>query len=290
VHPPLKHLRLQGIATTEPYTSPNRGGAGQFRMPPRDRQAHGTGLIQQFEAAHLAAQTAQQTSVGQTHPPSGVILDFRSDPNFELQVKSLEASNRGIELLNVRQERGATLATVFIPYGRVNYFTSKLEQYLTEHVRGGSQPKNQKLVESISEIRRAVLESFWTDATEVLPRPGQAIWWEVWLRTPSASEVGSNIFRSEANRIGLSVGPRQISFPDRTVLIAFGTREQLAESVELLDVVAELRRAKECPTAFIETTPREQTDWVTSVLTRLTAAPASANAVCVLDTGVNIGH
>ncbi|HJZ57165.1 MAG TPA: S8 family peptidase [Gemmataceae bacterium] len=205
-------------------------------------------------------------------------------------MKSLEASNRGIELLNVRQERGATLATVFIPYGRVNYFTSKFEQYLTEHVRGGSQPKNQKLVESISEIRRAVLESFWTDATEVLPRPGQAIWWEVWLRTPSASEVGSNIFRSEANRIGLSVGPRQISFPDRTVLIAFGTREQLAESVELLDVVAELRRAKECPTAFIETTPREQTDWVTSVLTRLTAAPASANAVCVLDTGVNIGH
>ncbi|MFO0809001.1 MAG: S8 family peptidase [Gemmataceae bacterium] len=258
-------------------------------MPPRERQQHGASLVNQLQQATDEARAGQGQNA-QDHLSTGVNLVFRSEPDFELAVKSLEAQAHGIELVNVREDQGAVFATVFIPYGKVAYFSRKFQKYLAEDDKRSGRPKNQRLVESISQIKRAVFESFWTDASEALPQAGEQIWWEVWLRTGRVADLSLNVFRVEAARVGMPVGPRHITFPDRAVVVAFGTQGQMAQSVELLDVVAELRRAKECPTTFINMTPREQTAWAAAAKERVVPPAPDANSVCVLDTGVNAGQ
>src|SRR5207248_10816927 len=78
-------------------------------------------------------------------------------------------------------------ATVFVPHGKLNYFVTKVKEYETElatprRPSAIANPKNKNLVESISDIRLAVLASLWTDDPALLPGPEQTAWWEVWLR------------------------------------------------------------------------------------------------------------
>ncbi len=114
--------------------------------------------------------------------------------------------------------------------------------------------------------------------------------WEIWLRVGTNPEPVLNIFRTEAAYRGLQVGPRIIRFPDRAVTLAIGTVEQIRSSWIILDMMAELRLAKECPTTFIDMEPFEQAQWTKAAVARLKAPPADAVAVCMLDTGVNNGH
>ncbi len=282
----LRHLHLQGRVTTELYVSPNPGGRGTFHMPPRDRQQHGTTLLDQLQDAE--AQAALQA---QSAPSAGVNLLFRSEREFQLALQSLEVVNEGIELKCVTEEAGVTFATVYVPNGKLTYFTRKFQDYLSKDTPKGK-PKNSKLVESISEVGLAAIRHFWTDRNNdgtpaPLPDEDQTIWWEVWLRAQGQADVALNIFRREAQTAGMTVGERTIHFPDRAVILAFGTVNQFRSSIVLLDVLAELRRAKECPTEFLTMTPFEQAQWVADALQRVQGPPPVSPAVCVLDTGVN---
>jgi len=89
-------------------------------MPPRDRQTHGEDLIDQLNRAD--AEEREQRARAAANP-SGIVVDFLSEPEFELQLKSLEAEKQGIELLNVTMEGDITVATVFIPNGKLTYFS-----------------------------------------------------------------------------------------------------------------------------------------------------------------------
>jgi hypothetical protein len=88
----------------------------------------------------------------------------------------------------------------------------------------------------------------------------------------------------------MRVQPWQIQFTDRTVVLAYATREQMSRSAELLDCLAELRLAKERPDFFMSLDTREQADWAADLLRRIDRRDGDLPAVCVLDTGVNNGH
>ncbi len=76
------------------------------------------------------------------------------------------------------------------------------------------------------------------------------------------------------------------------MLLAHGTAAQLGSSLQLLDVVAELRLAKECPTKFISRHMHrpEQAEWAQEAAARVEPPAADAVAVCLLDTGVDFGQ
>jgi len=169
--------------------------------------------------------------------------------------------------------------------------SGKIEKYLTEVTKKAGVAKHRTLVESISGIRRAALRSFWTDNTP-FPPEDRPLNWEVWLRAVPSAETAINIFRTEAATLGLTVSPRVIHFPDRAVILAHGTAAQLGSSLQLLDVMAELRLAKECPTDFLSRHMRhgEQAEWAREAAARVVAPPAGAVAVCLLDTGVDFGQ
>lgn len=284
----LSHLRVEGTARSVRYTHPGAGGGGPFRLPPRDRVPHARRLRQELEAAEEEARTLRRQA-GEEEEGAGEVIAVRSDRDFELKADSLERRTSGIELLSVKQEEGVTVAKVFVPRGKHVRLLSLIDAYAAEQGRGG-RPKNRQLVESIASIKLAAIRDFWQDAIP-LPPAERSIWWEVWLRAGQEdADVTHRRFAEMARRQELRVSDQFVRFPERVVVQAYGTQQQLGRSVDLLALIAELRQAKELATAYDELAPREQREFVDDALRRLVVPRDGAPAVCLLDTGVNREH
>jgi hypothetical protein len=96
--------------------------------------------------------------------------------------------------------------------------------------------------------------------------------------------------RATAQQFRLAAG--QLEFPERTVLLAYASTEQMKRSIVTLNSVAELRRAKETADFFDSLPAHEQPDWLNDLLERTRCAGTGDDVpyVCLLDTGVNNGH
>lgn len=79
-------------------------------------------------------------------------------------------------------------------------------------------------------------------------------------------------------------------FDDRIVTLVRSAPTQLAESIDVVNDVAEVRKAKETATAFVDMGPEDQGEWAKELRDRVTPPSADAPAVCLLDTGVTRGH
>jgi hypothetical protein len=285
---PLPHLFVEGRFLTEKYTYAGQPPVREIRLPVRDRTSHATTVREQLNQAR----EENERQRGVTTPPgepAPIILEIRSEPGFDLKLDSVEDRRKGIEVACVRTEGDVQVATVHVPEGALTHFFKRVEEYLTEDTKGTAKtpahPKNQELIETIAQLRLATLRSFWTDEAVEFPPEDRSIWWEVWLRA-SGEQSPWDTFRLLAEDKGLQVGTETIRFPDRLVGLVFGTATQLSSSAEMLDLMAELRKAKENPAAFIGLTPKEQAEWVEAFLPRLTPPSGDAPAVCLLDGGV----
>lgn len=281
----LPHLIVEKRFSTEKYTYAGPIPMGEVQLPVRDRASHGASLRQQLDQARQ--QNEQMRGVTTTaERPARIVLEVRSEPDFELALDGLEPRSQGVELACVRNEDNQRVAVIHVPEGKLSYFVKRVEQYVAEQVKSGK-PKNQDLIDRIAEIRLATLRSFWTDEGHDFPQDDRPVWWEVWLR--SESDQGPwETFRMLAQAAGLRVGTETIRFPDRLVGLCSGTATQLSSSADILDLLGEIRRAKENPAGFLALTPREQAEWVEDLRQRITPPPADAPAVCVLDHGVVI--
>jgi hypothetical protein len=210
-----------------------------------------------------------------------------------LKLESLEDRRRGIELVAVRRLQAepetspAQFATVFIPDGSLKHFFDRFQQYAEERTQKG-EPRHKDMVDRIAALRKATLLALWTDAIEAYPDEAEAIWWEVWLRRHDGSELQRLL--EFAEQVGLDVGERRLGFDDRIILLVKGTTAQLSASLDVLDDLAEVRKAKESAAFFVDASPTEQADWLDNLKQRITPAAEDAPAVCVLDTGVTWTH
>jgi hypothetical protein len=285
----LAHLNLIGLPERVRYSFPGDGKRASISLPARpDPGAHSLELRKQL-------QSAEANKVGSRNSNPNLesdftILEFSSEPGFELKLDSLERRGDGIELLNSHVDpAGVMHATVRVPDAKLPVFIRLLEEYDSAKRTKNDNRINQPLIESISAVRLAALPAFWTDNPATLPSNNHAIWWEVWLIGNGDSEVDA-LFQGEAARVGLQADTRVIRFPERLVSIAFGTLDQFSQIRGLFNYLAELRRAIEVPTAYIELPARDQGLVIDEALTRIREPAAAAPAVCLLDTGVNREH
>lgn len=229
---------------------------------------------------------------------SGSYLEFESFPELELALGSLE--NRSLkepaEVCAVRAiQRGeevVQLATVYMPDRAIDSFTGKLQSYVDEETPTGK-PKNRNLVDRIAEIRMATVESLWTEESVPFPEPSEVRWWEVWLRRDVDNDDAElERFTTLCERANIEVGPRRLAFPDRTVVLALGTADQLANGLGALDDLAELRAPRQPADFFARLPPAEQAEWIDDLLGR-TQYPEEDDdvpSVCILDTGTRRAH
>lgn len=283
-----RHIFLSGPTRSQGFTNPRQGGSS-FRIPQRDdRGRHSSYLRQRLEA--VWAEVEQHRQAVAHVERNGAYIDFISEPGFDLVIKSLEVQRSGIRLLNVRREgegeHEQTFATVYVPHSKRGHFLRKINAYSQEETSSG-RPKNEKLVNSVSDIRRSVLESFWQDDRRLIPSDTPS-WVEVWLSTDSDAVIERFDVLLQQHNIEKAEG--FIKFPERVVKLIFTNRTQLEHLIELSDDVAEFRLGKEAASFFILLENKDQNERVRELLSRTEIDENTDVAVCILDTGVNNGH
>lgn len=283
-----KHIFLSGPTRTQGFTNPRSGGKTPS-VPDRDRSRHSAYLKKRL--ADVWAKSEHRRAVVVTER-NGAYIDFLSEPGFELPVQSLESVGSGIRLLNVRTEGEGeaerTFATVYIPNEKRGYFIKKVQEYATEIDGRSNKPKNLKLVNSISDIRLSVLESFYQKEEYPLIPGDEPEWVEVWLSSDEDETI--NKFKVLLQTLNAEAAEGILKFPERSVTLIRANKKQLEQLIEYSDHIAELRAAKEVATFYIEMEPSQQSGIVQALLERCRFEDETDVSICILDTGVNNGH
>ncbi len=299
-HDKRPHLVLTNTSKAQPFTAPSGGGGGAAEPPKPDRAQHGAALQAQLTALRPIAEQAVAAQEEQgLQSGLGLQIQFVGLPDVTLAFESLgdERSHdpgKQIEVLSVRADGNSTVANVFVPDGKLEHFEKYVAEYLAAKTnKNGDLIDHGALLNAIASIRSAELQALWTDEPALLPQDvTQQFWWEVWLPVRGRRNAVVADFRKLAALTECSVSEHQINFPERTVVLLYGSQQQLAQSVMTLNCVAELRRAKDTAEFFDGMTPPEQQEWVEETLARLNL-PTDADTtprVCLLDSGVNRGH
>lgn len=287
------HFIFHNNAQAESFTSPVKGGGGK-QIPDRDRNTHGDALLGKLQQlTPILTEAAEQQRQAGIDEGIGLQIEFESFPEAELAFESLARERSGVELLNVRQDGNKTLATVFVLDGKLEVFEKLITAYLNENKDTRSGPAHSKLLNAISEIRAATLQALWTDTPESMPTAdNEHLWWEVWLPTRGDRQGVVKQFKEMAAGLNFRIAPGELYFPERSVLLVYGSVRQMKRSMIMLNSIAELRRAKETAEFFDSLSPAEQPQWVDELNARLTMPVAGDEVphVCLFDTGVNNGH
>lgn len=294
----LPHITLTKPPETTIYTTTAPGRGSELANPVRDREYHGKFILGQLKRAW---DHAEQERVVSHATRNGVYLEFNSDADFELATQSLEDLGKKVRLLNIRKlseivadkesgvstEKITTFATVYVPNKEKAFFLNKLEKYLQENTLT-NKPKNGPLVESIADVRKALLvDSFWCESSNLIPTQ-QREWIEVWLSNHSADVIYGFEMLLVKHKIQSRFGC--IKFPERAIKVIFADHKELEKLTLLSDHIAEYRRAKAPAVYLMERNNKEQAELVEKLLGRIKVDSESNSVVCILDTGINNGH
>lgn len=294
-----RHIIVPGDPAVEKYTPHPRKIKPKKPPAPPSRPAHGTTLKQSLEkAVDKAAErrkAADNVGIKVHGAVPGLYVEFESQPGVPLKLTSLEDARAGIELVAVGETKtdGAEpkrvqRATVFIPDGKLKHFVSRFEKYVQTMPKKKGERRYEDMLDPVATLSLATLRSLWTDSPEAYPEDNETIWWEAWLRRHDGNELAR--FMEFADIQNLDVGARRLQFDERIVTLVKATAKQLASSIDVLNDVAEVQRAKETAALFVDMGPEEQADWAKELLGRITPPDGNAPAACLLDTGITRAH
>lgn len=294
-----RHIILQKEPIVERYT-PHLQGFGKKEIPrPLSRAEHAASLKQAFgDATRMAAErrkAAVDSGITVQGATPGLYVQFESQPGIPLNLPSLEYAPSGIELVAVTQSRTSDpdpkiiqRATVFVPDGKVKHFISRFEAYAKTTPKKERERRYEDMLDPVASLCLATLRGLWTDAVDAYPSDDETIWWEVWLRRDEGKELAR--FKDFACIQNIDVAERRLQFHDRIVVLARATPAQLSASIDVLNDIAEVQRAKESAAMFTGMGPEEQGEWVKELFARITGPSSDAPAACLLDTGITRAH
>jgi len=286
------HFNISNYSSSADYIS-TKTGRGTFDLPKRERSEHADHLNRRLKDIWTKSKNNKKEREAISIPTKdGMYLEFVSSNGFELKTKSLENLSTGIRLLNIRKRTTAesniqTLATIYIPKGKENTFLKKIESYKSEDTEKGN-PKNKKLIESINDIKIAILESMWTDPLDMMPG-SEFKWIEVWLRIENKESTEVDNFKALLDKLEIKYKAGKIIFPERAIVLIHAHNDTLKEIMEIWPRVAEFRIGQQATSFWTHESNKEQAEWAVDLLNRLVLKDSKIN-ICLLDTGVNNGH
>lgn len=258
-----------------------------------DRREHGRALIAQIESIQAGVrEAAPEADVPHDLPETyELVLELDSAPGFPLSADEIEALTRGtddIQVLHARwletpDQQPFTKIILHVTYGSLALLAEKFRLFAEELTPAGN-PRH-AWAANLQRVGRAAFVALWTD-TEPLPAEEELAWWQFWVRRA----VGQEAFRALCEGLGVSTRSEVLTFPEHLVFIGQARRADLESSIELLNALAEVRRARPCNHEFTDLTPQEQQEWIDEAVQRIILPGENAPAVCLLDTGINRGH
>ena len=288
----LPHLRVTANPTERPYVFTGTVVTRRTfrRTTVRSRVSHASHLKSQAWQATLAIHHRRRDA-----PPQlcfGQTLTFTGDAGIVEALEPFSRHREGLELLNVVVTPAGVRVTVHFQKGRLRQLDAMIRRYRVGSVSATTgQAPNAALLEGIERISLAAAADLWTEDRLPFPPDGRAVWWEAWLHLADATQDAAHARFSE---LLVTAGGRAsgvwIAFPERIVVTAWATPEQLRGSFELLNCIAELRRASEPVVDYIDAPGRFQGELVAEAVGRVRPPGAGSPAVLLLDTGVDRGH
>ncbi|MBO6825365.1 MAG: S8 family peptidase [Sneathiella sp.] len=254
---------------------------------PRIREEHGARILSEMRAAFVDADSERPTDE-RLEAPEGIFLevDLRKGANPEsvLERKKDEVRTGASQKVDDEQTRVA----LFVPDKSREVVESIIDEYTNGPLTEGNKPPRQGKVEPIEAVRRARIETFWTDDATALPQDAHdEIWWEVWCFKGMEAQVKDAALSLECI---VSEEHYWLHFPDASVIQIRAQRVDIELLLFATSGIGELRRASATPVYFLDSDPDEQIEWVENLAERTVWPNGDAAAVCLLDTGVNRAH
>ncbi|EMH4103957.1 S8 family peptidase [Serratia marcescens] len=260
------------------------------KRSPVNRNAHFAKLRSGLDEAiikHLKSVDLSEEIFGDGSAPQRMVLTFKDNPEVSdrLSLKSLDSN--GMKLLSVNTVDSQVVANVAIPIDKIEKLKTILSEYATKET-AKKRPKNQPLVESISEIDYGGVESLWF-STKPLPQNVDKLEsYEVWLDTSTdTSDKVSAHLDLVCERLGVVVKQGEINFKERLVKIIVASVRQLNALQRITQFIAELRPANTVTTDFLELSTAENFQWADGLEYHFIERPVP---ICILDTGINSAH
>lgn len=282
------HLFIKNVHSSQEYTTPP-GPPIDSKLPQRDRQFHGEFLISSLIEiwSNHDEEVLQRNKKG-LPVKSGEYITFFGAEKQILELSSLGADSA--KLLNVKNnsEQSVQIATVFIPSNKQNKLITKVAKYLSKDTVKGL-PLNQKLVEKIDYIQRTTVEYIWNSSNEFLPKE-EAVWCELWLALEE-SEIGNELTQlyEICEFLNISVLKNLTIFPQRLIINVKLNYDQLVELTLSFGWIAEIRRAEELNSFWLDQTVVDRENWIKSALNNIKFYNSN-NYISILDSGINNGH
>ncbi|AUQ52341.1 hypothetical protein PhaeoP83_04123 (plasmid) [Phaeobacter inhibens] len=179
---------------------------------------------------------------------------------------------------------------LFVPADAQPILDSILQEYQTgDLTEKGQNPPNKPFVEPIEAIRKARLETFWTDDLKALPKkPTDTIWWEVWCVKSAEKELEALADKLEAR---CAPEEQRLAFPEHVVVPVLASRAMMELMLFARFSITELRLATDTPSFFVDDlNGDEQIEWTDDLAERIEWPGSDVPAVCLLDSGVNRAH
>lgn len=283
----LSHVDISRLASGRPFKS--SASSRQERIE-RIREQHGPKLIEEYErAVEDAIKNRPQAPEG-TPPPSG----------FVLEVELAEGAGPAkLDRLREKTRQGATRVdasgvqrvTLIVPDEKKDVLPGLIRDYSHGDLKGRvgkERPPNDARISEIEHIRGAEFDTFWRDIPEAIPDDPQfRMWWALWCFRDRVENVIST-----AKRLGCHVAEpdKFLRFPDVDVVPIFARKIEIEILLFGTLGIAELRRATDSPTFFMEEVRGNEDAWIESLAERVMWPSNKVPTVCLLDTGVNRAH
>jgi len=284
-----EHIFLTGEPESHRYTAFSAPIKGT--LPNRERPTHAQYLQRKLGDIWKNVKERDSARLAVSLPVrNGTYLEFEGSPDEILNIQSLENRRSGIKLLNTRAEdfenHRVIKATVYVPKGKEFFFLERIEKYGEISPKGN--PRYEKLIATINDIKEAVLDSFWIGEKDWMPNE-KPIWCEIWIRDELDNGIALNTVKESIAKIGITMKNEEINFPERKVILIKANRTQLTELIARSDYIAEIRRATEANSFFLDVENKHQVEWAKDLLKRLEREESNV-VVSILDTGLNNGN
>lgn len=297
----LPHIVVSNRKDAKSYQSVGRGGGKQKRPSIGNKSAHIQSLISKFDRSSRSAHREREARLAASLPSKdGIYLRIRSFPGHKLSYRKLELKSVNIRVLHhqiVSKEEGEIEeAVIYIPFGGIQRFLSRLEDYRRD-IEGEKKdnPAQKDLIEYIASIEAAVLDQFWQDPRDKKPTQDM-VWVEVWIWTDDlTSDEGRserlNGVRDICRRLQIEVKGEDLHFVERSVMMVYANEAVLIELLKSSDFISEFRLAKSIVQFFADLEPEDQQEACQNLLGRVEIDEnAGEISVTILDKGVNREH
>ena len=282
------HLFIKNIHTSQGYTTPPSGGGGEANLPERNKSEHGNAILSSLN--QIWSSYEQQIELRkQSGLPikEGEYLTFKSAVDNTLKIESLDSSGAVLLSVSTNNNTNQQIATVFIPENKKNKFVDKVEKYINSE--DNTKPRNQELIEKIDTVEITSVEYLWNSPIEFIPYETE-IWCEIWLATEGVDiEPIKEHLEQVCVLFEIEFLESILEFPQRTIFLIKADYHQLNELIKSFGYVAEIRKAEELNSFWINQRISENNQWIDEALGITTFTKAN-NFICILDTGINNGH